>query len=411
MKCKISKRSGVVAIGLAALVGCASTAHLNPGNPLPGIGLGAAGQFVLLSWADDSPLARQMQPRSQVDILASYPTENGPVTNEPISSTSVVAQADGVRFALPEELQHTPTGPVCLRLRANRQIIPVRIPTSLQTSDGFYYAEWEVHATSKARRSSIERRISITEKSIANFEAPDTDFDSWRTRRNLVSVDQCSTLTSQANDARPRSALQGLEKRNAARTHCVALFNSFTRQMRRLRSSAEGVNNPKVTPLEAAQEIRNLLPADSTLSSAAQDLVNEVTEFGAGQLYFDTASLAIDEATNRTLLLANGKFTPVTARTILEVRNACISEAETRMDQSYQSWRSNNSNTARAARDIPLQDECRARFQNQANRIEQLEDLMNQRRSLEQELRSVRSTAGSSLPNQKNLIPHACQVN
>lgn len=398
------KAATSAAVGLAILAGCATGASLSAGNPLPGIALSANGPSVLLSWDPEGPLGRQLGPRTPVQIVAAYPSERGQISGEPVASAVVDGQFPGLKFDLATRVQQVPTGPVCLRLATRGRAIPVRIPDAGKTSDGFLYSEWEAQAGQEAKRHGLSQRMRIVDTNLARVSAPSGDFDSWRQSRGLSNAAQCETLTADISQERPRTALTGAAKEAAARSHCVALFNDFPNDP----AGFEGRSG--LTGSQLASEIKQTLPRSHALTGAADNLIADIRRYGAGQVYLSTTGFAVDSATTNSLRIANGRVNEVTATSLLESYNACISEAEGRFELSYRSWRETSSSTVQGGRNEPLRQECRARFRAEDQRLTQLGQVRDEQARLQVELQALSNEKPPPLPAQKTLIPYACET-
>lgn len=384
-----------------ALAQCASTSHLKAGNPLPGIGLGASGSTLLLSWAEKGPLAARMQTGARVDVLASYPTEYGPVTNEVISNATVRARFPGLKFELPQSLDFHPTGPVCLRLAMGRTAIPLRISNYSESSDGFYYSEWEEVAKLNSQRATKERTLLLVEQRIETFNEPAVAFESWKSERALVTEADCGKLRAEASLERPITALTGAEKGKAVKNQCVALYkNTFSRYPFTF------------DPMQLAQKIKAAVPADSSHAPIAQSLLNDLSNYPNPRTLFKNSYFPIDVSSVNALIYSspdsNKKITEVTAKSILESYDACQVEVEERINYSYESWQESLRANTLTARSELLRKECRARFAAESGNNDKLQQLIDEKAKLEAELAVSPTTLNMALPEKKLLIPYAC---
>ncbi len=401
-------RSIVTTIGVVGLVSaCATTSAPKSGDALPGIGLGASGPFVMLSWDDDGPLARQLTNRSRVDIVASYRSANGPVVGEPVASARVDRSLGGMQFQMPETLKRLPEGPVCLRLAHNRRAIPLRLPRAGETSDGFYYPEWEALVVSRAESDFLGKRKSAVQRDINRVQSAESGFDAWRSSKGYADAGACDSIMVDVSREKPDTAMTGAEKEMAARKHCVALFGGFSDQVRGYKGQATtGVT--AATSLSLATEVRNALPPGHAMAGTASRLIADINRYGRGEQVLAAQSFAIDQASKISLQIADGKVSGVTGAAILETYDDCTVEAEERMQQSYDSWRKGSRQSVQDGRSEPIRQECRERFRVEGERQTKLTRLQGEMVEIDQKIAAQTRVSQSSLPAQSSLIPKAC---
>lgn len=386
------------AIGSALVLAssCASTANLAAGNPLPGIGLGASGDAILLSWTEGSPLANRLPPRTQVRVLASYDTEYGKVSSEVVGRSNVRAGFPGIKLKLADALQFAPSGPVCLRLAVGRSPIPVRIPHYDQSSDGFYYDEWASIAAVKGEQKFLETQYQTISSNVENFSEPDPNFEAWRIENNLSSVAQCNTLTNVTPGTKPPTALQGQAKVAAAKRQCVALYKR-----------AEVFSD-----FPAVDALLEATAQNATAYSSAVKMRDDMERYSPGKVYFPGSNLPI-VGTLRTMLSVNSDeegVSEVLAKLVIEAYQACETEAQTRFDESVRSWNEVSNPDTLAQREAPLRKLCQARFAREGDRLNRLAEFRGIKAEIEAELNAMNSSQASALPENKRLIPHACPI-
>ncbi len=387
----------VGALALAAsITGCGTTSILSPGDPLPGVGLGASEESILLSWSTDGQLSRRLRNRTKLNILASYSTEFGSVINEVISSNTVTAGFPGLKFNLPKALKLTPLGPVCLRLAIGRKAIPLRIPKPSKSIDGFYYNEWAANAAFFTKKISMQNQLNTITRNVNTFAKPNQDFEAWRLRNNLASVSQCGNWTSITVADEPDTALQGKAKLTAARRQCVALYLK--------KFSA----NPEFSKIS---RIVKAVKTDNIYKVLANDMKHDFVKFSPGLIYFPGSKLPLDQSAYNQSVLEDGEnISLIGAKLLIDSYGACKLEAEKRFEASYTNWKEVNSEKTIAARKKPLAKMCRARFDRDARRVDTLDELRQEKSKIEAELRLFEYEEGKLvvLPKKKLLVSHAC---
>ena len=402
-------------LGMALMGGCASTPDLSPGNPLPGIGLGASGNSIILSWAEEGPLARQMNANSTLTLVASYDTARGPVSNEVVTTARPSMQHRAVQFDLPNILKNTPNSQVCFRIVQNRRSIPVRIAQFSESSDAFYYSEWSQMAANNASLRRLEFNKSVLDQSVANYEAGNPSFYEWANERNLARVEQCESLQVDAHGPKPADAITGPEKVSAAKNHCVALFNEvpalYFRHTRRYKQVLEENGVPiraRMTGRTLASEVQREMPAGHRLFSSVSRMVSDLNAYGQGQRYLEANRLPIDDTALDNWVFSGGQVSTVMAVALTESYNACINEAENRFEASYRSWQTIQNSTNLQQRTELLRGACRARFESESNRLERLEGLREEQSANAAEIQRLVDSFAVSLPQKKELISQAC---
>ncbi len=379
---------------VAGISACGTTAKLSQGTPLSGVGLGASKESILLSWSKDGQLSRILRDRTQVNILASYNTEFGLVSNEIISSNRVKAGFPGLKFGLPRKFKLAPSGPVCLRLAIGRKAIPLRIPKPTESIDGFHYSEWASNVSIFTKKAAIQYQLNTISRNINNFSKPDRNFETWRLENNLNSVNQCENLTSISVSDRPTTALARKARQPATRQQCVALylkkFGSF----------------PIFSDIS---EIVKSVEDNGTYLALAKGMKGDFTKYYPGKVYFPGSGLPIDSSSYGALLDGEN-ISPVGGRLLLESYEACKLEADKRFKASYSNWKEVNSTKTIAARKKPLANMCRARFARDAQRIEKLGELQQVKSKIEKDLRQFKKEEDKVvvLPDKKLLVSHAC---
>ncbi len=385
------------------LLSCGSTPNLSPGNPLPGIGLGASNNSVLLSWTPDGVLARQLRPRTRVNIMASYDTEFGPVFNEIISTKSVASGFTGLKFNLPETLRFPPLGDVCLRLAVGRRAIPIRIARQNESIDGFYYDEWAEKAKTSSKKTDINSRLSVVNQNIKNFSSTDSNFELWRKENNLTSVNDCETLATTISYNRPATALEGKAKTTAAAKQCVYLYEQTVKNPRRFYKE-------QTLAFSDIDGIINATKASSRHSNLAKQMQKDFANYSPGKEFFIGSSLPLSSAPlrSRSSVKKDGKISEVAARILVEAYEGCKLEAENRFTASFRNWKEVTASTTIAAREEPMRKLCRARFQRQDTRLTRLNEFKQKKAEIEAEQQAYASNKLARLPEKKSLIPHAC---
>ena len=387
------------AIGAAAILisGCASTAPPRPGNALPGVGLIAASNYILLGWDTSGPLGRQLTNGSTVQLVASYQSAHGKVVGEPLGSAVVSQAAGGLQIAVPEALRSAPTGPVCLRLAHKGRAIPLRMPRAGETSDGFFYSEWEARTRVASDKAALQREVDTLNRSLKASQDAGNSFHEWRAGKGLSEVGQCELISANVNTARPKTALTGDSRKAAVRDHCVAVFNEFAYFAAPVGGSSA----------EFAAEIRSALPKGHVMAGRASELIADIRRFGDGNMYMP-GQLPVDVAASNALASAKGRVSAVTSAAILEGYDACLDEADRRMQQSYQSWVQSSSRETYDARSEPLRQECRVRFARDADRMSTIAKQEAALADVMMRLEGVQGTSLPALPAQKELISQSC---
>lgn len=371
---------------------------LSAGSPLPGIGLVASKQVVLLSWSKDGVLAKGLRNRTRISLLASYDTEFGPVKNEEISYGLVKSSFPGLKFPLPDRLKFTPEGPVCLRLAIGRKAIPLRIPEPGESSNEFLYKEWSNNARLESHKSNYETRLKNVSGNIENFSKPDENFQRWKQNNNLTSVEQCKNIAVSTTILKPTTALLGESKAEAAKQQCVELYNKNLTE-----NGAPAIFFDMNELVKAAQ-------ADSIYLSKAKKMQLDFDRYNPGKIYFPGSDFPLDSSAIKVLMVDRGVST-IEAKILIEAYDACILEAETRFTASYNNWKKVTSQKTIAARQQPLQDMCKARFDLDADRLNELAVLEQVKLDVESEYNDFLNNKLNqkvALPKQKKLVPHSC---
>lgn len=393
----------IILSGVLSLVSCSSTPNLSPGNPLPGIGLGASKNTVLLSWTKDGVLARQLRPRTRLNILASYNTEYGPVHNEVISTKLVEPGFTGLKFDLPETLRLPPLDNVCLRLAVGRKAIPIRIARINESIDGFYYDEWAQKTKASSKEADIKSSLSIVNQNIKNFSATDSNFESWRKENNLSSINDCKTLATTISYDRPPTALKGKAKTVATAQQCVYLYEQTVRNPRRFTKEKN----------LAFSNIDGMIKATKTSSrhsTLAKQMQNDFANHSPGKEFFIGSSLPLNSAPlkSRSSVKKNGEISEIAARILVEAYEGCKIEAENRFSASFRNWKEVTAATTVSAREEPMRKLCRARFTSQSTRLNRLNELIQKKNEIEAEYQEYATEKSAQLPDKKLLIPYAC---
>lgn len=371
------------------VVACVSTSSLKPGNPLPGIGLAASKDTILFSWAGDAPIARNLRQGAQVNVLASYDTQYGPVTNEVLSSARVRAGFNGVQLKLADSLRFESTSPVCLRLAIGRTPIPVRIATYAQSSNGFYYDEWAQNASLQSEKEAVKADLRTVDINIRNFSQPNANFLRWQDETQVFSPQQCDSLNIVTDTSKPSTAISGKEKIEAAKEQCVSLYSAY---------------HPNLPSIEQLTKAAGNHP---TYSKLVQQIQNDFSKYSPGRVYFPHSDFPIDYATVRTVRSKKG-LNEVVAGLVIEAYQACETEAKTRFDESLRDWLEVTNPKTIAARIEPLRKLCRTRFQRDKDRLEKLREFEQVKANVEENLRILETESKSALPDKKLLIAQAC---
>lgn len=405
----LQKRTTLGVLLVAMVQACATTPDLSAGNPLPGIGLEASGDSVLLSWDQEGPLARQLTPNSNVQLVASYSTENGSVTGEPIASARVGAIYSGVKFDLPDDLRNIASGPVCLRITHNRRAIPVRIARPGESSDGFYYDEWVAVANGNRALRVLEKDKSTIDSNVENFQAGDEDFLTWRRESGLSTRSDCGTLEFETVTQRPATALTGGQRAIAARQQCTALFARFpNKKFYRDVAPLAGLR-PGLTGKQLASEVRANIPAGNRLASTANQIVSDLETYGAGYDYYKVARLPIVQEARDALFLDNrGEITETSAISLAEAYSGCLSETEGRLEQSYNSWQASRDPALRIELTNARREECRVRFDDYQQKEDRLRHWQERQTEVNGKIAALKANMTTALPSRKPLIPESC---
>lgn len=163
---------------MVAAVVASACASIGPGGgaTFPGVVLQGRGVQARLGWKPDSPVARGLRPGTLVVVVASYEAENGRITGEPVSQLiPVKAGMSELLFTLAETTRHPPAGPVCLRLRAGHQSLPLRyadkaVADALERAptDGFQFPAWRDRVLATTRLLETERNRSRIESALGS---------------------------------------------------------------------------------------------------------------------------------------------------------------------------------------------------------------------------------------------------
>ncbi len=386
----------------SVLSGCASTPQANPGDKMSGVDIASEGQKILFSWNLNAPVASRVGNGSRLELVASYQSDLGPVTGEVIAKAQPDSRFNGVNFELPKRLKFIPTGPICLRVSDQRSAIPLRVPMFGETNDGFLHPEWESQTAINTERAVISEKLESVQKARKMFSSTDNEFETWKRSKGLTSASQCETLTATSNSSRPLSALTGQAKVNAARNQCVRQFHEFTDQLLVIR--------PYLTHKVLAAELLDKLPQGHRLRSTATGLIRDIDTYGIGRKYLTASELGIDSTTFAAINAANGRISTVAASAIVESYQACLSEAEGRMQQSYESWMNQTSQSTIEARSEPIRQECRLRFSIEGQRTGELNKLDMAVIRLQSQLNALPQARGTLTSSNREIYRNACPL-
>ena len=377
------------------LSSCLSTPPLKPGAPLPGIGLSASKNNILFSWRNDVPIINNLRAGARLNVLASYKTNYGLVTNEVVANAQIRAGLNGVKLPLASSLKFEPTGPVCLRIAAGLKPIPVRVASYEQSSNGFYYREWAQRASQQSQKSNLQAKLTTVNSNIENFSQANPNFVDWQRETQIHSPQQCEQLTVVTSNTRPETALSGKEKISAAKQQCVALYKNFTM-------------GPRKLTLPSVEQLKKAVADNANYEKITQQMRADFKQFTPGKIYFPYSNLPIDQSTLVPYYRNKGELNEVDARLIIESYQACITEAKTRFEESLRDWQEVTNPKTIEARIAPLQQLCRSRFKRNNARVEKLKTFKQTKYTIVQELQLVNRQAQVPLPEQKLLIPNAC---
>ena len=380
------------------LTGCVTTDSLQPGNPLPGIGLQAADQNILLSWDPESPVGRSIRGQRRIELVATYPSRGGLVQGERVATAQVHSGLTGVQFRLPDTLQNLPTGPVCLRFSPQRgRSLPVRIAKSGESSDGFYYREWEAKAALVAQHAEMDIDKQRLTTRLAEAEAVGASFARWSADRDIQQASQCETLQPSKITTRPPTALTGSDKVQASRRHCVAQLNRL-----------DNDDEPIPASRRIAETLNNVLGASHPQSATVQQMIADTNEFGRGRYILPDEYLPLTQTTSELRRAPGTAIDSVLASAIVDAYSSCRSESENQLEASYQQWLQLRNIEASGAQVEPVRQECRARFESESNRLEAVADMEADLARVETELAAILGTTNTVLPAQKALVGDAC---
>lgn len=378
---------------LMVLSACSSTSSLSPGNPLPGIALQASQQDVLFSWSSKSPLAQQLRPNSRFQLLASYETQYGPVTNEVVAMTTVRAGINGVRLTLQDTTKFTPKGQICLRLSNGYQPIPIRIARINESSSGFYYSEWTSLVNSNNRIKTAEIDVQNARVNVKNFSRPDNNFESYIRENNLNSAGDCESITTTVLPTRPETALPLEQRENATAQQCVLLY----------RKMAASNYIPSVG------DVVSVLIANSVSTQKARQMEADFNQHSPGKLWFQGSALPLDNQVARAWRTEKGGKPSLTIASIaMETYEACKTEVKLRFEESYEDWKMMSRPEIIQQQIKPMQQLCRVRFAKQAKREKELSLHRVRLEEAEANLKDAMSASQSQLSVSKKLTSHAC---
>lgn len=395
---------GVWLLGLM-LFGCASTPDMSPGKPLPGIGLGASGEHIMLSWSKDGGLAKRLRPGSQLNVTASYETQYGPVLNEVVASNTVPQGFPGVKLKLKERLGFEPEGRVCLRLTVNRQTIPVRIAKPAQSVDGFYYSEWSQNAGVLSEKAILNSKLNIASVNIENYSRPDRALIQWQKENNIASINDCENLAAETVFTKPETALQGAEKNDAVGQQCVFLYERAVQRSGRF-------SDAQVSAFTNFDGIINAVQDSPTHLAVAKQMRADFATYRPGKEYFKGSQLPINVAPlmSAASLGQDNEVSRVSAQLLTEGYEGCRLEANNRFDSSYADWQEMTRPQTVSARREPMRKLCRARFAREDERQRTLQELLAEKSQIQAELTSLQRQPLVALPPKKPLIPYACNA-
>jgi hypothetical protein len=362
---------------------------------MPGIGLGATNNEVLLSWSEETPLSKSLRTGSQISVLAYYETEFGPVTNELLDTAKVLPGIPGVKLKLPNSLKRPPIGKICLKLVSGRNTIPVRIPNYSESSDGFYYNEWAHNAKIDSEKSVLQRDSDFRAREISRIKEPDSNFESWRQKNNLTNANQCGSITVTDSLDKPSTALSGQQKLDASKQQCVFLYRNFWRK-----------KFGKDRELYSPNELEKFTPRTSPYYSKVTQFQDDYNKFGDGREYFAESNFPMDSSAIKTL--RSGKNKEVTVRIIVEAYDNCLIEAETRFDDSVRNWKKIMEGTQSSVE--PLQHLCRARFERNSARKNLVIELKQEKTDIDNAIKLLNTAKRAQLPIKKPLVNYACPV-
>ena len=145
------------------------------------------------------------------------------------------------------------------------------------------------------------------------------------------------------------------------------------------------------------------------MSSVANTLVSDVSNYAPGRKYFQVSSLPLNQTARLSLWAINeGRITEGNAIALTEAYSGCIAETEGRIDQAYQTWQDGNNPALRSQLDEARRAECRTRFESYAAREQRLEVWRTRQLETDARIAELESATTSALPAEKPLIPEAC---
>lgn len=385
--------SFIVAIGLVILSSCASTSKLTPGNPLSGIALEASAQEILFSWSERSPLAYQLRPNAQVQVLASYDTQYGPVTNEVVANASVRAGINGLKLTLKESTKFLPSGKVCLRLASAFQPIPLRIARLDESSSGFYYDEWSTLASNQKAIMIAKLDLNNAQVNVNNYSKPDRNFENYKIDNQLSNVRDCDLITNTVIPQRPKTALDGSQRARAAAQQCVLLYSQSA--------------DKKYVPM--AKDVVKVLMENKVLTQEASQMQKEFEQHSPGMLWFAGSQLPIDSQTINAWISEKSTVPSVAIASLgMEAYRSCKREVSARFAESYADWERISAPEIMEQQVEPMRRLCQARFAQNDKRIQELAFHQQTLSQAREALVQARNASKVKLPTRKKLIPHAC---
>ncbi len=382
-----------IAAFMVILSSCASTSKLTPGNPLPGIALEASAQEILFSWSDGSPVAYQLRPNAQVQVLASYDTQNGPVTNEVVANASVRAGINGLKLKLKDSTKFLPSGRVCLRLATAFQPIPLRIARLDESSSGFYYDEWSVLVNNQKTIMIAELDLNNAQVNVNNYSKPDRNFENYKIENQLNDARDCDMITNTVIPERPKTALEGGQRAQAVAEQCVLLYRQFV---------DEG-------HLPMAKDVAAVLIENNVLTQDASQMQKEFEQYSPGQLWFAGSRLPIDNQTIIAWLKESSKIPSVAIASLgMQAYQSCKREVSARFAESYADWKRISAPEIMEKQIEPMRRLCQARFAQNEKRLQELAFHQQTLGQAKEALAQAKNASNVNLPASKKLIPHAC---
>ena len=213
----------LVAIALAAA--CASTAVIAQDKDTLWTKATAEGKVILLSWDKHHPWDAALTMQGAI-LLAKYRVDARREVTETLAKGVVLPNQDRtIRFRLPDGVQASPAGPVCLLIQLpDRRLLPIRrADRKGDDTVGFRYQPWEQQIREQSQSRAAETAVTaaqnalkISEQSIANQQASIT-------RRGWSTMAACDNVSAPAPTAaaRPFDVVAPQEQDDVARRVCV----------------------------------------------------------------------------------------------------------------------------------------------------------------------------------------------